>query len=430
MRQNITQDAWDACTQAAGMSFYTCQSFTAHLAGELDRYHAAMSDENADPKTRKYAAAAIAEWGPHLAKFRERQEFLERRLDHALKCLKRKKLWAPDVEALMILCEDQGRMRERGVLQMIHCTMDNRILSVGRQSELDDNCWKIGIDLTMTEQEPDLADTASLYGPALERNAGRIFANTFMAACASKVTQLMDSDNYKGLIEQPLLDRYFDSDHFQKLLESKLAKPIADNIMESIPMDGYAKHLEERLEDAMSTIQEMSNESRNAVNKAIAPVQAKAEKLQAENAGLKAQNATLQAENAALSDALAERDRQLSEYSAMAVPEDLLDLPGSDVIFAGGHPNMTKKLRQDHPGWTFIAGGDVNFPEFRDPKIIFFWDKHMSHPMWHRVRKFARPSVPQAYLKSTNIDMLEDEMRRAWSMAARNENGGGGGPDR
>lgn len=414
MRENITLEAWDACTKAAEMSFYTCQSFTKHVANEIARCHELLENSD-DPGERAYAVELIRDWGPQLAKFKDRQEFLDKRLEHALKCLKRKGLYAESVEKLMALCEDKGRMDDRGILQMIHCTMDHRILSVGRQDELDANCWRIGIDLSLVELEPDLAVSASLYGPVLERHSGRIFANTFMAACASKVSQLMDSENYRDAIKQPLLDKYFDSEQFKAMLEEKLAKPIAQMIEADMPEDGYAKHLEKKLDGAIREIKALEAEKQAAVSKAVAPVQARAEKLQTENADLGNEIRKLKTENGALMDALADRDRKLSGYIDSVDMDDLPELPEDGVIFAGGHPNMTKKLRQDHPGWTFIDGGDVNFPEFRGPAIIFFWDKHMCHPMWHRVRKFAPPGAPQAYLKSTNLDMLEAEMRRAWS---------------
>lgn len=417
MRENISRDALAACMEAANQSLYTCRSLQEHITEE--RGGLELMREAAEEAGRQEDAGRIMSdimsYGSALSDLQRREEFLDRRLDHAVKCLIRKKLYAEGAEDLMALCEDRGMLEERAVLQMIRCTMGTRIMAVEKQGELDNNCWKIGIDLAMLECEPELASSDGLYGPVLERNIGRIFADVMLAAYGSKLAQLLESENYRQVIDSALADKY--GKNRDEMAEIALPGDIVGYIMDALRDQGLIPpdqpELQAQLDDARSKLREQEN----AMRKAVAPVQAQVDKATSRISELEAELKAANARNEELQAALAERDRKLSENAALVHTANLPQLPDTNVIFAGGHPNMTKKLMQDHPGWTFIDGRDVNFPEFRNPVLIFFWDQHISHPTFHRVRKFAHPSVPQAYLKSTNLDMLEEEMCRAWAAA-------------
>lgn len=415
--------------EAAGQSLYTCRSLISHLEQE----HAELQDlldeargNNASDNTISAIAERAMTYGATVSGLKKREEFLDRRLNHAVKCLQRKKLWAEDSESLMAICEERDMLRERAVLQMISCTMGSKVVSIAGQGELDVNCWKIGIDMAMVECEPELAGTDGLYGPVLETHICRIFADTFMAAYGSKLGQLLESESYTDVILEPLFQKYSRDERFSSLVRSGVKEAVADMISDvlSVP-DGPEEKGQADLERELSEARSALADQGKAIEKATAPLHARSEKLARKNADLEAEIAALRSENESLYAALADRDARLSE-AAQAMPAGgLPELPEKNVVFAGGHPNMTKKIMQDHPGWVFIGAHDKAFPEFRSPEIIFIWDQHMSHPVWHRIRRLAPPSVPQVFVKSTNLDMLEDEMRRAWAAAAGARQEGG-----
>lgn len=433
MRLEISEDMLAACVDAADRSLYTCRSLLEHLRGEHGTLNALLQADKITDGTESdiqeanaYLAAQAMSYGREIRRLEAREEFLEKRMDHAIRALRRKKLYSESAEDLLAICENLGLKQDRAVLQMIRCTMGTGIMTIGASGELDENSWRIGLDMAMLECEPDLAASDDLFATALERHAGQIFADVMMAAYASKLSQLVSTDNYKSAIEKPLMQKYMTDPDFRGRLSDTLAGAIAaamKDLEDLAPAPGYVDRetLESELETARAEIASL----RSAGDKAMAPLQARAERSEQKAKDLEAELSRLQSENEALYDALEKRDRKLSEYASRdQAPENLPDLPGDGVVFVGGHPNMLKKLQQDHPGWTFIASGDKSADPPRNPRLILFYDQHLSHPVYHKIRRAAGPSVPQAYLKSTNLDMLETEMRRAWAAAEDR-----GGPD-
>lgn len=398
----------------SNQSFYANQSFTRFIEGQIARAKDDL-DKNKPEGNRANARDYIELNGPKIRDVKKRREFLDRRLDHALKCLKRKNLHAETVEDLMAVCQDHDLAHAYSILQVIHCVMGEDHICIEGAGLLDDNCWRIGIDMAMLECEPDLALSESFYGPALEPNIGRIFADTCMAAYASKMTQLINSGNYDELIGKSLMQRTMQTDTFKEMTAELVQDQIADMVKHGILSETRNEQLTESLQQTEDKIKLLKSEKKS-IEKSMAPIQSRNKKLETELADLKKEIARLKAENETLQNALSDRDRQLSEYASENNVDILPDLPERNIVFAGGHPNMLKKLMQDHKEWTFIDGKDVNFPEFRTPDAVFFWDKHISHPTFYRVRKFTPASVPQLYMKATNLDMLETEMRKAWSI--------------
>ena len=225
------------------------------------------------------------------------------------------KLYSDSAEGLLAVCEDLDLTQDRAVLQVIRCTMGEGIMAIGNTSELDENTWKIGIDLTMIECEPELASSNELFGPVLRQHAGKIFANVLMAAYASKLSQLVATDNIRAWSGAVCLS----------LAVFRLAS------------------------------------------------------------------------------------LAWASFSCFC-------------SFSGSGPPAAGRYLSRAPvtafSWTFIEGDEPSFQVFlKQPRIVFFWDRHMSHKTYYRIRKFTDPSVPQAYLKSTNLDMLDAEMRKAWAAA-------------
>ena len=53
-----------------------------------------------------------------------------------------------------------------------------------------------------------------------------------------------------------------------------------------------------------------------------------------------------------------------------------MELPQEVVLFMGGHQNMTKKLRQQFPKWTYVTDDQLKRSGKIKQAIVFYWTKH------------------------------------------------------
>lgn len=422
MQEQIPEHIFDECVRMAVKSFYVNESLAKFTKGTiddcqewLDSPEFAEEFKNDLEHAMRVARREIMKSASSLASMDKRREFLDRRLEHAIKCLKRKGLYADQVEALLDICEDKNLTEARTMLQFVRCAMGCTIVEVGHAGELDNTAWRIGIESAMLRREPELCDSDRLFGPYLEQYMPDILSDVVMAAYGCKSIRAVENGDYDDILYTHLMNRYLrdcDAREVIGTLLKKMSENMNDGLADDlIQMTRKAGSLEKELAE----IRSQAESQKDAIAKATAPLHARIEKFETERSDLEKELAALRSENEALSQAISDRNKKLSELSGLISQEDLPELPESGVIFAGGHVNMVKKFMHAHPGWTFIDGGDVNFAEFRNPVLILFWDKHLSHPTWYRVKKMTPPGTPQAYLKSTNIDMLEQEMRRAWA---------------
>lgn len=423
MREGITQEAYQECIRMADRSYYTADSLIRFASSEVKELQDRIDAEEAKPgKTQRMLEgidAARQAMGAKLIKIKKltaQQKFLDQRLNHALRRLKERGLWADNVEDLMALCEEDSMLRERGLLQALQCTMGNNILDVAKKGELDETCWRIGIELSMLLREPGLCASDSMFGPVLGKYLPDIFMFTVMAAYGCKISRALESDDYGSALIDMIACKYLQDDRILGSLGGMLEQICAEN-----------GEQEEQLESANRTIEQLRNEiqslraiaaaQRDSASKRLAPIQSRLEKLEDRNRDLARENDELKARNGTMSAELSGAYQKISELSAQIGHDinDLPELPSSNVVFVGGHINMVKKFACDHPDWKFIDGDDKIFPEFKKPVVIFFWTKHLGHPTYHRAKTFAPPDTPLCYLTSTNIEMLELEMRRAWA---------------
>ena len=90
------------------------------------------------------------------------------------------------------------------------------------------------------------------------------------------------------------------------------------------------------------------------------------------------------------------------------------ELPQKRVVFMGGHPNMTKKLRHHFPKWTFIADEQLGRCTSLNTDTVFYWTGHGSHKLMKYVYSRIPENASIHYVTSTNIPMLINEMRRSY----------------
>ena len=94
--------------------------------------------------------------------------------------------------------------------------------------------------------------------------------------------------------------------------------------------------------------------------------------------------------------------------------ESLNKLPRKGVLFLGGHPNMTKKLRQQFPKWTYILDEQLKRVNNLNQTIVFYWTGHSSHKMMRYVYSKLPKNVHIIYVTATNLPLLINEMQCAY----------------
>ncbi len=411
-------DTFAECVAMGSRSLWVNQSlirYMDHQIRGLAEDASGQEDENA-----KWAMLeSIREANESVGQMRAQGEFLQKRLDHALKCLRRKGLYAEDLMGLDRICAEKGLVKARGVMQVVRCTMGEDIANVGESGDLDETCWKIGVELAMCQHEPKLFASDALFGTAIEPNYPYIIANTMMAAYGSKLNQLLESDAYFNEVHDLVMEKYLKD---PRIMADVLAWADRRLHVMDDEKDARIQSLEKNLGSEQEKTKDLSRKLEDA-KRAAMPNETALQRLEDRIAALQKELDAKNAENAKYQDALDQRDRVISELSEK---EDdggarIVPLPETGVVFFGGHVNMVKKIRDAHPGWLFVDGTDENFSAFSQPALMFYWDKHMSHPAWQRARRLTGPSTVAVYLKSTNVELLEQEMSRAWSAAMQAE---------
>lgn len=89
-----------------------------------------------------------------------------------------------------------------------------------------------------------------------------------------------------------------------------------------------------------------------------------------------------------------------------------------DVLFLGGHQNMTKKLRQVFPGWTFITDDQLRRCTCINQTVIFYWTKHSSHKLMRYVYSKLPDGANVNYVTATNLSLLLAEMENIYQRTA------------
>lgn len=89
-------------------------------------------------------------------------------------------------------------------------------------------------------------------------------------------------------------------------------------------------------------------------------------------------------------------------------------LPEKGVLFLGGHPNMTKKLRRKFPKRSFITDDQFKrFPVINET-IVFYWTGHSSHKLMRNIYSKLPDNTTILYVSATNLSLLITEMERTF----------------
>jgi hypothetical protein len=91
-----------------------------------------------------------------------------------------------------------------------------------------------------------------------------------------------------------------------------------------------------------------------------------------------------------------------------------MELPQKGVLFLGGHQNMTKKLRQQFPKWTYITDDQIRRCTSINQTLVFYWTKHSSHKMMQYVYSKLPDNACVIYVTATNLSLLIAEMQQTY----------------
>lgn len=89
-------------------------------------------------------------------------------------------------------------------------------------------------------------------------------------------------------------------------------------------------------------------------------------------------------------------------------------LPQKGVLFLGGHPNMTKKLRQQFPKWTYVSDDQLKRCGSISQTVVFYWTAHSSHKIMRYVYSKLPENASILYVTATNLPLLIKEMQSTY----------------
>lgn len=380
---------------------------------EIAKVNAAMDSD--DPKFLEYDLPAtlhiLADGRKVLCDYKTA---LEKRLEHGLKNLKQKGLWSDGMRSLSDLTKKKNLTDAYTMVRVVWAHMGDAMAQIGNQADLDDNSWKIGLELAFMQHAPDVFKSDQLFGLRIREIYPYIAVNAVMAAYAAKLGQVLSSDAYIKEISEFIFAKHANNPEIMSKMFEDIEAIYADEIKN---VDQENRRLKDRVEKLEAENHDLRTKLEKA-NQANNPEQRQMEKLTDEKGKLAELLAEAQSQANLYRNAMTDRDRRISDLSARIAQSErvLIPPPDDNVIFLGGHINLVNKLKERHPNWKFIDGDDNNFPEFtQSPALIIFWDKHMSHSAGLRIRSLIAPSTKTIYAHSTNLDLLESEIANAWT---------------
>ena len=98
----------------------------------------------------------------------------------------------------------------------------------------------------------------------------------------------------------------------------------------------------------------------------------------------------------------------------MAREVETMMLPQKGVLFLGGHQNMTKKLRQQIPKWTYVTDDQIRRCTSVNQTVVFYWTKHSSHKMMRYVYSKLPEEASIIYVTATNLSLLIEQMQHTY----------------
>lgn len=202
----------------------------------------------------------------------------------------------------------------------------------------------------------------------------------------------------------------------------------ADSAMESTPISAYNALVEEK-----ESLKEIHEAEKAALEEQLKSAQKEARL--ASDLGLEANDTidAMQLEMKRLQlelDKRKESDKELTalrsfffkhgegdrdSYDKSVSTEDKVEfLKGYNLALVGGHPNLTKKLRDTIPFISYVSEGEVSrkIDFLANKDVVFYISHHSNHTLYYKVLSvLSNSDTPLHYLdRKTNMDILVDQM--------------------
>ena len=359
------------------------------------------------------------------------------RIAHAIKALKRKGLYADTYAGIREICHKRRMDVPTGQIELLFNIIGGLPIPPGEdgEPELTQEAWEAAIELAMYDHERKRMYSDELYALTLEDHIGAIYVYAMLINTSMRVAKLFhcDFDHLIYLltgfdvrmeeIDEAIQDREQEQqqDGESQDTDANETQPAPeehepeDAETENAPDGEPQEHVSDWKRERAALLAKIAQ-----LEKEAKPLHNKVRTLTEQNTDLETWITSRDERIQELEDAVEARDRTISDLSERYPETELPELPEDDIIFIGGHPNMLNKLSQAHPDWRIIGGHDFAFSEFTaQPLCVFFWDNHMAHSVYHRAKGLIGPNTPVVYLKSTNPDKLELEMRRGYAAAMK-----------
>lgn len=329
-----------------------------------------------------------------------------KRYYHALKRLKEKGLYAENTKDLRTKMEDRSRIGLPTAFDMsifgAVTDINERYFSV----PISDDIWIRAIELTMFFMEPDTyKDYDAMFARHLsqDKDIDLIYFMAYMLAFSKYASD--ENKKYRDKVKHlDMLDTQADEiERLKKQLadaESRCSETNRKNTALSAEMGEQKREYDKKINALEHDIVDIKKDMTEELNFV--------KRMNARLLGLTPTQDALEDAEDAMNFQFEDGDKS-EDIEVFPNP-----LPESGVLFLGGHVNLVNKLRQRHPGWRYQSDNQFTATATTSIKLVFMWSDHMSHSLQDRVFSIIK-DVPVLYLKATNLNRLEHEMKQKYN---------------
>lgn len=349
-----------------------------------------------------------------LAKYKSTLGQTVGRLDHALKRLKEKKLYARNLSEMIRICLSKEMNDAVEMIQLLYTHAETLITVADRDTgvEFTDRDYMAAIDMCMLLNHHDAFTSDQKYGGFLERDVAKIYycvlANHYITAMNSTLTR--QDEQIQRIKDET--ERFGGLGQVLKDVQADLAKGGAST---QAAIEKLSRQFSER-ETKLSVVAEDARRAADAAEAANAPLRKKLADAEADIAKLEGMLADARAKGKAAETKARKLANETDALRTKLERYTLPKLPANGVVFVGGAPNTVKKLSAIYPGWTFIDDDASDAFDVPSAGLIFCYTAHISHKRSNRLEEIARRTgTPFANLPDiVNIEKLDLAMRREY----------------
>lgn len=316
----------------------------------------------------------------------EAYEIQEKRMNHAIKRLKDKRLYYASSDQIMACIK---RSQDPGSLQMATMLISS-VFYMKDDSPISEDTWKAAIEFLVFNNDPELYRSDDYVALFLEQHITELYFTVLMVHFSQMYINNVYPIVHGGASannQQALLDEIEEL----KAQKSKLEKKVFE--------------LKGDLAEEKNKMADMNKQHRREMLSRDAEIRALNKLLQEEDP-IEAEEPIVTTDE--LEEPCIETDHPFTE-------QELMDLPETGVMFLGGHQNIHKALINFFPDWQYIRVDDNTFTVPKACKVVFCWYNHVTHSAYQRLKKYMSKDIPLCYVTATNPDRLILEMKELYT---------------